>query len=120
MPKGVKEPLTLSSVRGIGDISFHPDEERLQPLPEPLALTFRVIRNKHVGKEQRRGAFTALSHTGAFLRAETPLAAFDNLELLLPGQDALFCKVLSVDRTGALLRFTALPEGFTQLIDGIL
>ena len=114
-PKGVKEPLLLTHVVGIGGkygLSCRQSESALVPLENPRMVKFFLIRDKHSDLEPRVGTLTALSKTEAIMEAEAELVQYDNLQLEAGGK--LFCKVLSKEDSGWLLRFTAIPAGFDQ------
>ncbi|MCI6720424.1 MAG: PAS domain-containing protein [Clostridiales bacterium] len=119
-PKGVKEPLRLSHVTGIGgryNLSCKQCGEDPQPLAAPCAVEFYIIRDKHCTLLPSTGRLTALCRTGAVLETGAALAPYDNLELEAGGK--LFAKVLSRNETGWLLRFTAAPPGFPAWYDEV-
>jgi adenylate cyclase len=112
-PKGVKEPLVLSHVTGIGGeygLSCRRQEEVPVPLAMPREVSFFIIRDKHSDLEPNIGHLTALSRTGAVMETNAELTQFDNLQLEAGGK--LFCKVISQEDSGWLLRFTAIPADF--------
>lgn len=112
-PKGVKEPLLLAHVTGIGGaygLSCKRQEETPIPLEQPREVSFFLIRDKHSDLEPSIGYLTALSKAGAIMETDVALTQFDNLQLEAGGK--LFCKVMSQEGTGWLLRFTAIPDGF--------
>lgn len=116
-PKGVKEPITLYEIRGIGspfDVSMEQDSEPMRMLPAPLPLTFSLLEGKQALQTQSPGMIVALSSREAEFRAETPIPPMSNLRLRLeahPAED-IHAKVLSrpARADGAqVLRFTSLP-----------
>ncbi len=112
-PKGTAAPLIISDVTGIGgayDVRCIQRDEPPRPLKAATEIVFLPIRDKHCTPEASVGLLTALSRTGALLKTDAALQPFDNLQLEADGK--LFCKVLSVEENGYLLRFTALPAGF--------
>ena len=112
-PKGVKTPLTLSQVTGIGGdygVSCKQREEVPEPLERPVPVLFAAIHEKHVDAEPSEGRFTAMSRTGAVLETEAPLERFANLQIQAGGK--LFAKVMERVENGWLLRFTSIPPEF--------
>ena len=112
-PKGVKEPLLLAQITGIGGeygLSCRLREEIPVPLEMPRKVSFFVIRDKHSDLEPNIGYLTALSRTGAVMETSVKLVQFDNLQMEAGGK--LFCKVISQEGSGWLLRFTAIPTDF--------
>lgn len=116
-PKGVKEPLLLAHVTGIGGeygLSCRRQEEAPVPLERPREVSFFIIRDKHCDLEPQIGRLTALSRTGAVMETGVELKQFDNLQLEAGSKP--FCKVISQEGSGWLLRFTTSPAN----LDGVL
>lgn len=114
-PKGVKEPLLLAHVTGIGGdygLSCKKQEDMPVPLEKPKDILFFIIRDKHSDLEPSIGRITALSGTGAVLETDVEIKQFDNLQLEAGGK--LFCKVISKEGSGWRLRFTAIPADFRE------
>ena len=112
-PKGVKAPLTLAQVTGIGGAYGVSCKQRMkmpEPLERPAPVFFVTIHEKHVDAELSAGCFTAMSHTGAVLETEAPLERFANLQIDAGGK--LFAKVMDRAGDGWLLRFTSIPPEF--------
>ena len=112
-PKGVKEPIVLTHITGIGGkygLSCGHKEVTLVPLENPRKVEFFVIRDKHRDLESKIGHLVALSKTEALMETDAKIAEYDNLQLEVGGK--LFCKVLSKVGSSWLLRFTAIPPGF--------
>ena len=59
VPKGVKAPITVFDVRGIGgDFNiFLPEKEKidLEELKQPLSIRFTILAGKYAGDESHRG-----------------------------------------------------------------
>lgn len=119
-PKGVKEPLLLAHVTGIGgkyDLSCRRQEDPPIPLEAHREVAFYVIRDKHNALEPSVGKLTAVSKTEALLQTEEPLSSFDNLQIEIGGK--LFCKVVSKHESDWLLFFTSKPVGFDDWYTGL-
>ncbi|MBQ2829845.1 MAG: PAS domain-containing protein [Oscillospiraceae bacterium] len=118
-PKGVREPLVLSHITGIGGeytLSCKQYIESPEPLEIPRDVLFLVIRDKHNDLNPSAGRLTALSKAGAIMETDAPIVRFDNLQLEAGGE--LYCKVMSKMDNGWLLRFTAVPPGFDSWCRG--
>ena len=114
-PKGVKEPLVLTHVIGIGGkygLSCRQKESELIELENPRKVKFFMIKEKHSDLEFHMGYLIALSKTEALMKTDVELAQYDNLQLEAGGK--LFCKVISKVESHWLLRFTVIPIGFEQ------
>lgn len=112
-PKGVKAPLTLSQVTGLGGeygVSCEVREEPPVPLRAPVPVCFVTIHEKHVDAQPSAGHFTALSRTGGVLETEAALERFSNIQIHMGGK--LFAKVLNRTGKAWLLRFTSIPPEF--------
>ena len=114
-PKGVKEPLTLSHVIGIGGkygLTCGQKKSEMITLETPKKVEFFIIREKHSDLERSVGYLTALSKTEALMETEVELKEYDNLQLEVGGK--LFCKVMSKVDSQWLLCFTVVPSGFEE------
>lgn len=112
-PKGVKEPLKLSLVTGIGapyDVYCRQQEEERKSLVDPAEVSFVTIHEKHCDREKNTGRFTALCRTSGILETDAPLKSFENIQIDIGGK--LFAKVLSEEAKGWLVRFTSTPPEF--------
>lgn len=116
LPKGHDLPMLLRSIIGIGApycLSYQQESKALHPLAVPVSVPFFRISDKHVDSIPQEGYFTALSESEAVLQTARSLSLFDNLQLEICGEK-LFAKVLSQAAGGYSLRFTSLPECFTE------
>lgn len=87
MPKGVKTPITIYDIGGIGGpfkLSL-PQKHiaELVALPRPLAIEFIILEGKHVGQRAYAGTITALNYTEADIEAERACRPLTNLKLAL-------------------------------------
>lgn len=115
LPKGVKEPLVLSQITGIGGnygVRCHWLEEAPAPLKIPAPVSFVAIHEKHVDERPSAGRFTALGRSGGVLETQAALELYMNLQLDIGVK--LFAKVTERLENGWLLRFTARPPEFER------
>lgn len=115
-PKGVKAPLVLTNVVGIGGkygLSCEAQyNEELRQLKTPHKVEFFIIKEKHSDLVSNRGILTALSPREAILETSAAIEEYDNLHLEIGGK--LFCKVIAQEDKGWKLRFTGFPTEFEQ------
>lgn len=113
-PKGVKAPLVLTSVMGIGGkyglSCDNMERHELTRLDSPCKVEFFIIKGKHSDMESNRGILTALSEKEAIMETSAAIEEYDNLHLEIGGK--LYCKVISREEKGWKLRFTAIPPEF--------
>lgn len=113
VPKGVKEPLVLSHVTGIGapfNYSCAEEEAVFRTLEKQRDVEFVLIDGKHVDTQMIGGRFVAVCENGAILQTEHPLKKHDNIRLQAGGD--LFAKVMKAVPQGWVLRFTALSPAY--------
>lgn len=109
MPKGVKNPIILSQITGIGgeyQLSYEQKEEELVYLEKPQEVTFSLVKDKHNDMKVNSGRITASSKSEAILVTDEELKPFDNLVIMIGSKR--FCKVIRRENDGWLIRFTAL------------
>lgn len=120
-PKGIREPITLYDVNGIGGKYrvFLPEEaEELSTLHTPVVVRYTVLEGKHLVGTVFEGKLLKLSAIGAELWSDHLLTPLSNLKIALhlpdlPPCENLYAKVL--DKPAApecvRIRFTSiLPE----------
>ena len=116
-PKGVKTPLRISQVTGIGapyNLSCAPEENIPEKIAHPVSLRFVTIQGKHCSDVPQQGCLTALSENSAVLQTACSLSPYDNIRLEAGGE--LFAKVVRSMDNGFLLRFTSVSEGSSAWI----
>jgi adenylate cyclase len=127
-PKGVKQPITIYEVGGIGEpynLFLVKEEEVLFPIPEEIRLQFHyaLLDGKHIGNSLLTGSIVKLSPKGAEVRFHNaeeqavpePLSNI-KLNFLTPNSstevsDDIYAKVLEKQtRKGNFyIHFTSLP-----------
>ncbi len=127
-PKGIKEPITLYNVSGIGGKHnlFLPEEkEEFVTLTAAIPVRYTVLEGKHAVGTMFEGTLVSLSDKSAELRSTHFLTPLSNLKLtlLVPPQgnldlDDLYAKVLNRAATQpdcVRIRFTGTPIRFAAL-----
>lgn len=130
-PKGVKAPITLYDVGGIGGEYnlFLPEKEaQLIPLQEEIPMLYWVIEGKRTQFMEHEGKLFELSPMGARLRLESTVAPFSNLKVrlldangaLLPGE--LYVKVgaEAVEESNVCVSFTAVSPEVASLFQELM
>lgn len=127
-PKGIKEPITLHNISGIGGKHqlFLPEEkEEFITLTSEIPVRYTVLEGKHAVGTMFEGTLVSLSDKSAELRSDHVLTPLSNLKLNLltnihdTGElDGLYAKVLdkaATNPTCVRVRFTGMPIRFAGL-----
>lgn len=120
-PKGIKHPITVYEIGGIGakyNLFLPKINENIDILSEELPVEFIVLHGKHVDGKIFTGAIVGLSDNGAQLRSNFDLQLLSNLKLKLLTETALsteapdiYAKVMkksAVEENHFLIRFTGI------------
>lgn len=130
MPKGVREPIMIYEVGGIGgDFQiFRPEKApvELAPLPEPITLKFTFLEGKHAGKDRHEAVIAKMRDRLAEVQASLNAEKLTNLKMFLFDQEGreitseVYAKVIEVTSENPpvfIINFTSVPaeaEAFFQ------
>ncbi|NEP57232.1 MAG: adenylate/guanylate cyclase domain-containing protein [Symploca sp. SIO2G7] len=135
-PKGVKEPITIYEVGGIGEkynLFLLKQEEIFLPLPEAIPIQYAILDGKHVSDSLLQGSLVQLSLKGAQVHSHNleeentpePLSNI-KLNLLTPTNQTeanldIYAKVLvkPAEPGCFYLRFTAQPPAVQASLESI-
>ena len=133
MPKGVKKPLTIHEVGGIGgDFQvFLPPKKEITwiELKQGLPVQFTVVDWKHTGKLGHEGAITKITHNMVEIHSEVLPSSLANLRICLYDPcdheitDDLYGKVvayLSESPPALLVNFTSVPPEAEAFLSNFL
>jgi adenylate cyclase len=121
-PKGVKEPITIYEVEGIGgehNLYLPEVEAELFALDKEIPIRYMVLEEKFAGRTIFEGNCVKLSTKEAEVRSEHPVSLLSNLKIQLIGNNGevvpgnLFGKVVgkAADcQHHFYLRFTSVPS----------
>jgi len=122
VPKGVKKPITIYEIGGIGgDFNIYLPEKlevQLFELPEPLPVGFNTISEKHIGKKIHDGQLLKIGQKTAEIHSNKIYDKMTNLKfMLLDNQgntitDELYGKVIKIVCESPcvfIVQFTSLP-----------
>ncbi|MBR2742616.1 MAG: PAS domain-containing protein [Clostridia bacterium] len=128
-PKGVKRPITLYSVDGLGapyNVSCR-DENRPVPrrLLKPVAFEANILSGKYIAPDAVNAEFTELSPIEAVITVDTELRPMDNLRLSKTSGgevvfEEVFAKVIKRTENGYLIHFTASNKAFAAFLRTLL
>ncbi|MBD2384834.1 CHASE2 domain-containing protein [Cylindrospermum sp. FACHB-282] len=131
-PKGIKSPITLYDIGGIGgkyNLFLPKKAEHWVKLIEEVPFEYVVLQGKHAVGTVFQGRLVSLSETGAELQSPHSLENLSNLKLKLltepelPTEDAdIYAKVIkqsTVDQHHYLIRFTAVPPKAIALLNAL-
>jgi len=102
--KGIKEPVTIHEITGIGapfNLQLESNEFSLRPLTQDLPVTFKLLSGKAVADERVTGMLTAAADGVANLSTVAEIELLTNLRMNIPGypgseDDQIFSKVTEV------------------------
>ena len=127
-PKGIKEPITLYNVSGIGgrhNLFLSKEKEEFVTLASEIPVRYTVLEGKHAVGTLFEGTLVSLSDKSAELRSDHFLTPLSNLKLTLlttlqdnTEPDDLYAKVLDKVATHAdcvRIRFTSTPIRLARL-----
>lgn len=127
--KGVKKPITIYEVGGIGgkyNLFLRKEEELYFPLAEALPIRYAVLDGKHVSNIMLSGNLVKLSSKGAELSVREPVAALSNIKFNLltpntPGSasEDIYAKVLEkpMENGTFCIHFTSIPPDIEVILD---
>ena len=130
-PKGVKEPIAIYDIGGIGEpynLNLTKEEEVYFPLAETVPFQYAVLDGKHVSDTMLKGNLVEISAKGAKVIAETSPGALTNIKLnfLTPdgaekASEDVYAKVLEkpAENKGFYLYFTAMPPEVEKMLDNL-
>jgi len=131
--KGVKEPVILYDVAGLGGkYQIFVPENKISPrtrLDPPLSFECYLLDGKTVSEDGIRGQITLLGETGAEVSLTRPVAAHTSIKIVLGSENTkspgeLYARVTPVEGAGSgslaggtQLRFTWVPEEVKRFFD---
>ena len=118
LPKGLKAPITISDVTGIGgslDIHIPKSAQTVKPCKKEIEITFSVIKDKIVQAESKKGFVLSASSSNAIIATEAHLASFDNIEIHT--NPAIYAKVLHPHSNGYMIAFTTDSKALISQIE---
>lgn len=134
-PKGVKQPINIYDVGGIGEpynLFMQQDKDIFLPIPEEIPILYMVLEGKHIDDTIFKGSLVKLSAKGAEVRVEKtaedsmppPLSNL-KINLLKIGSrsqisEDIYAKVLqksTSDTRSFEIHFTFKPPSVAALVD---
>ncbi|MCT7983861.1 DUF3365 domain-containing protein [Laspinema sp. A4] len=134
-PKGVKEPITIYEIGGIGgdyNLYLTQEEEIFVTLPDCIPIQYTILEGKHIGDQVIQGEFIKLSPKSAEVRTtegkeNLKPAPLSNIKLNLVElseegikvSEDVYAKVLENpgEADSFYIRFTAKPPGVREKLD---
>ncbi len=136
-PKGVKEPITIYEIGGIGgdyNLYLTPEEEIFMRLTDCIPIQYTILEGKHIGDVSLYGELVRLSAKGAEIRPKEgnenvmphPMSNIKLNLVLFPDNplkmsEDVYAKVLdnSAGPGSFSIRFTAKPPEVTEKLDSL-
>ncbi len=132
MPKGVKQPITIYDVGGLGgkyNLVLTKEEEIYLPLKEAISLHYVVLDGKNVGDCLNKGSLVKLSEKEAEIQGENsgenipPALINIKLNFLWEGKESedVYGKVLEkkAENGNFYIRFTAKPPDVAAKLESL-
>jgi adenylate cyclase len=131
-PKGIKDPVTIFDIRGIGgeyNLFLPEDDEAMVSLNQELPVEYSILQGKQAGGTVFTGALVCLSEKAAQLQCLHSLEPLSNLKLKLlieaestTEEEHIYAKVIKqidVENQLFLIRFTAIPPKAIALLNSL-
>lgn len=125
-PKGVRNPITLYSIDGLGEPYNVSCFDETRPIPKrlivPISFEANVLNGKYIEPDVICGTFEELSRIEAVVYINRELLPMDNLRIRMRDGDNIifdevFAKVLKRKENGYLIHFTATNKAFSEFLD---
>jgi adenylate cyclase len=123
-PKGIKEPITIYDIGGIGskfNLYLPKNDTEMISLSEEISLEYTIVSGKDAAGDGFTGVLVSISENAGMLRTSQNLEALTNIKInLLVKPEAigdLYAKVMksTMDKGCYLIRFTATPPQASDL-----
>lgn len=128
--KGVKQPITIYDIGGIGapyNLNLTREEEVYFPLVETIPFQYAVLDGKHVSDTMIKGSLVEISAKGAKVIASPSPTALTNIKLNFLTADGdekasedVYAKVLEVHADGGFyIYFAAMPPEVEKMLQNL-
>ncbi|WP_190241042.1 CHASE2 domain-containing protein [Nostoc sp. 'Peltigera membranacea cyanobiont' 210A] len=130
-PKGIKHPVTICEIRGIGgkyNLFLPKYDEEMIVLTQKVPVEYSILQGKHTVGTVFMGELISLSEKGAQLQSPHSLELLSNLKLkllieaVMATEEDIYAKVIEqshVDEHLFLLRFTAVPPKANAVLNAL-
>ncbi|MCC5636888.1 adenylate/guanylate cyclase domain-containing protein [Nostoc sp. CHAB 5844] len=131
-PKGVREPITIYEVRGVGgqyNLFLFDDDQRMVDLNQPVPIEYTILQGKQAVGTVFPGELISFSEKVAQLRSLNSLQLLNNLKLklldseLTTQEEFIYAKVMKksdVDEHIVMIRFTSVPPKAIAVLDKLM
>ncbi|MCB1192370.1 MAG: hypothetical protein H7A23_24560 [Leptospiraceae bacterium] len=122
MPKGVKEPITISEIGGIGgefDV-YLPEKEqlKLKKLTKPILVEFIILAGKHASTDTHKAQILSIADREAAVQTSIAIEKLNNLKVSLLNEAGeivaadMYAKVMGNEEGASTYRinFTSIPQ----------
>jgi len=127
-PKGIKEPITIYEVRGVGgqyNLFLPNEDEDMVNLDAPLLVEYTVLQGKQAVGGVSQGELISLSQKVAQMRSPNSLEILNNLKLKLLNtelttEEFIYAKVMKksdIDEHIVTIRFTSVPPKAIAILE---
>jgi adenylate cyclase len=129
--KGVKKPITIYEVGGIGgeyNLFLKPKEEQFLPLDESIPIRYAILDGKHVSAVMLQGSLVKLSAKGAEISSQYSVVPLSNIKFnlltlnnIVSASEDIYAKVIEkeTDNGNFCIHFTSLPPDVEAMLNGL-
>ncbi|MBE9210295.1 adenylate/guanylate cyclase domain-containing protein [Nostoc sp. LEGE 06077] len=130
-PKGIREPITIYEVCGVGgqyNLFLPNDDGEMVTLTQPVLVEYTVLQGKQASGTAFNGELISLSEKVAQMRSLNSLEILNNLKLKLLNtelstEEDIYAKVMKksdIDEHIVTIRFTSLPPKAIAVLESIV
>ena len=116
-PKGVREPVAIAEILGVGEVRLSPASDPLEPLEPPVGVEVESLEPGPAPSSSGSGLLRAVGRWEAAVETAVPLQALDEIVLRLPG--GIEIRAVAVGAAGrgtaVRVRFRSLPDEASRL-----
>ena len=129
--KGVKKPVTIYDVVGIGgeyNLFLKQQEEEFFPLAEAIPIQYAILDGKHVSAVMLKGNLVKISAKGAEVSSQSYVVDLSNIKFNLLTQNTpdsasedIYAKVIEreTDKGNFCIHFTSLPPDIESMLNNL-
>jgi adenylate cyclase len=129
--KGVKKPVTIYDVVGIGgqyNLFLKQQEEEFFPLAEAIPIQYAILDGKHVSAVMLKGNLVKISAKGAEVSSQSSVVDLSNIKFNLLTQNTpdsasedIYAKVIEreTDKGNFCIHFTSLPPDIESMLNNL-
>jgi len=134
MPKGVKQPITIYEVGGIGGAynNYLPEKKKVEllKLKQPVGVAFTILEGKHAGVEKHEGNIIQIFDMELIIESDVKAERLSNIKITLTDDNQqeitteLYGKVVEemnqMDRPASRIKLTSVPPEASKFLKNLI